>query len=156
MNTTHLIYIPFALSYLLVTYPVGHWNDNFTPAVARRAFSDPANIYLFKVYNRNTRKRCEICLKLTIKTPEGCHWLNSSVFIVNFENTSHLFLVFLLNTVFLQCFYSIDFKIYLFAGESSIFFSCLESHFRQPLHSTSFLNVCRTSKQRQRRRIDVL
>ena len=25
---------------------------------------------LFKVNNRNTRKRCEICSKLTIKTPE--------------------------------------------------------------------------------------
>ena len=30
----------------------------------------PANIYLFKVNNRNTRKRCEICPMLTIKTPE--------------------------------------------------------------------------------------
>ena len=28
------------------------------------------NIYLFKVINRNNRKRCEICLKLMIKTPE--------------------------------------------------------------------------------------
>ena len=28
------------------------------------------SIYLFKVNNRNTRKRCEFCLKLTIKTPE--------------------------------------------------------------------------------------
>ena len=33
----------------------------------RRIF--PANIYLLKVNNRNTRKRCEICSKLTIKTP---------------------------------------------------------------------------------------
>ena len=33
-------------------------------------FSFPANIYLFKVNNRNTRKRCEICSKLTIATPE--------------------------------------------------------------------------------------
>ena len=32
--------------------------------------SHPANIYLFKVNNRNTRKRCETCSKLTIKTPE--------------------------------------------------------------------------------------
>ena len=32
--------------------------------------NNPANIYLFKVNNRNTRKRCEICSKLTIKTPE--------------------------------------------------------------------------------------
>ena len=29
-----------------------------------------ANIYLRKVNNRNTKKRCEICSKLTIKTPE--------------------------------------------------------------------------------------
>ena len=29
----------------------------------------PANIYLFKVNNRNRRKMCEICLKLA-KTPE--------------------------------------------------------------------------------------
>ena len=32
-----------------------------------------ANIYLFKFNNRNLRKRCEICSKLTIKTPERCH-----------------------------------------------------------------------------------
>ena len=30
----------------------------------------PANIYLFKVKYRNPRKICEICSKLTIKTPE--------------------------------------------------------------------------------------
>ena len=51
------------------------------------------NIYLFKVSNKTTRKKCEICLMLTIKTPEQCH---SDVFIVNFEHTLHLFLVFLL------------------------------------------------------------
>ena len=28
----------------------------------------PANIYLFKVNNRNTRKMCEICSKFTITT----------------------------------------------------------------------------------------
>ena len=32
--------------------------------------SNPARIYLLKVNNRNTRTRCEICSKLTIKTPE--------------------------------------------------------------------------------------
>ena len=42
----------------------------------------PDDIYLFKVNNRNTRTRCEICSKLTIKTPER----RSGVFIVNFEN----------------------------------------------------------------------
>ena len=30
----------------------------------------PAKIFLFKVNSRNTRKMCEICSKLTIKTPE--------------------------------------------------------------------------------------
>ena len=33
----------------------------------------PAGIYMFKVSNRNTTTRCEICLKLTIKTPERRH-----------------------------------------------------------------------------------
>ena len=32
----------------------------------------PANIYLFKAKNRNTRKKCAICSKLTIKTQERC------------------------------------------------------------------------------------
>ena len=40
---------------------------------------NPANIYLFKVNNRSTRKRCEICSKLTIKTPERCQWRNCRV-----------------------------------------------------------------------------
>ena len=30
----------------------------------------PASNYMFKVTNGNTRKRCEICSKLTIKIPE--------------------------------------------------------------------------------------
>ena len=33
----------------------------------------PDGIYLFKVNNRNTRTRCEICSKLTINTPERRH-----------------------------------------------------------------------------------
>ena len=31
---------------------------------------NPANIYLFKVNSKISRKRCEICSKLTMKTPE--------------------------------------------------------------------------------------
>ena len=58
-----------------------------------------ANIYLFKVNNRNTRKRSEICSKLTIKTPERRQRRRSGVFIVNFEHISHLFLVLLLLTL---------------------------------------------------------
>ena len=60
---------------------------------------DPANIYLFKVNNRSSRKRCEIFSKLIIKTPERRQRRRSGVFIVNFENISHLFLVFLLLTL---------------------------------------------------------
>ena len=56
----------------------------------------PASIYLFKVNNRNTRARCEICSKLKIKTSERRQWRRSGVFIVNFEHILHLALVFLL------------------------------------------------------------
>ena len=38
-----------------------------------------ANTYLFKVNNKNNRKKCETC------------WCCSGVFIVNFEHISHLF-----------------------------------------------------------------
>ena len=33
----------------------------------------PAGSYLFKANNRNTITRCEICSKLTLKTPERHH-----------------------------------------------------------------------------------
>ena len=58
----------------------------------------PAGNYMLKVNNRNTRTRCEICSKLTIKTPERRHWRRFGVFLVNFEHISHLFLMFLLLT----------------------------------------------------------
>ena len=59
----------------------------------------PAGNYMFKFNNRNTRTRCEICSKLTIKTPERRQWRRSGVFIVNFEHISHLVLAFLLLTL---------------------------------------------------------
>ena len=59
----------------------------------------PAKIYLFKVNNRNTKKRCEISSKLIIKTPERRQWGHCGVLIFNFEHISHLFLVFLLLTL---------------------------------------------------------
>ena len=55
----------------------------------------PANMNLLKVNKRNTRKMCELCSKLTIKTPEQLQWRRFGVFLVNFEHISHLFLVFL-------------------------------------------------------------
>ena len=42
----------------------------------------PANIYMFKVNNRNTKKRWKLCSKLTIKIPERHHWRHSGVFII--------------------------------------------------------------------------
>ena len=56
-------------------------------------------IYLLKVNNRDTRTRCEICFKLTIKTPEPSQWRRCNVIIVNFEHISHLVLVSLLLTL---------------------------------------------------------
>ena len=43
---------------------------------------NPANVYLFKVNNRNSRKKCQ--------------WRCSGVFIINFEHIWHLSVVFLL------------------------------------------------------------
>ena len=54
-------------------------------------FNHPADNYIFKVNNINTRTKCEICSKLTIKIP--------AIFIVNFEHILHLALVFLLLTL---------------------------------------------------------
>ena len=58
-----------------------------------------AGIYLLKVNNRNTRIRCQICSKLTIKTPNNTtgEWPSSGVFIVNFEHISYLALVLIVN-----------------------------------------------------------
>ena len=50
----------------------------------------PASIYLLKVNNRNTRARCKIGSKLTIKKPTRRQWYRFGVFIVNFEHISHL------------------------------------------------------------------
>ena len=48
--------------------------------------------YLLKVNNGNTRRMFEICSKLTIKTTKR------RVFTVNFEQISHIFVVFPLST----------------------------------------------------------
>ena len=66
-------------------------------SVRKNAITNPVAIYMLKVDNRNTRVRCEICSKLTMKTPERC--LRPGAFIVNFEHILHLVLVFLLLTL---------------------------------------------------------
>ena len=48
---------------------------------------------MLKVNNRSTITRCEICSKLTIKTPETTPGVVSGVFIVNIKHISHLVLV---------------------------------------------------------------
>ena len=53
----------------------------------------PADNFMLKINNGNTKTRCKICSKLTIKTPEILHCRRSGVLIVNFENISHLVLV---------------------------------------------------------------
>ena len=55
----------------------------------------PAGNYMFKVNNRNTSTRCEICSKLTITTPEQRQWRRSGVFIINFEHITYLDILFL-------------------------------------------------------------
>ena len=57
-----------------------------------------AGIYLLKFNNRNVRTRCEICSKLTTKTPERYQWGRPVVFAVNIEHIPPL-LVFLMLTL---------------------------------------------------------
>ena len=69
-----------------------------------------ANIYLLKFKEGNTRKRCEICSKLTIKRLERRQCRRSSVFVFNLEYISHLSIMFILLTL----------SMYLFARNAMI------------------------------------
>ena len=65
---------------------------------------------LVQSQNRNTGKMCEICSKLTIKTPERRHWRRSGVCIVNFEQVNAgwdgiVLLVSTLHLVSTNCFF---------------------------------------------------
>ena len=53
------------------------------------------NINLFNVNNRNFRKMCEICSKLTIQITERPKLCRSGVFIVKFEHILYLLNIFL-------------------------------------------------------------
>ena len=79
-------------------YMIGHGKSIKNHFKNSSSYSPPGN-YMFRVNNRNTRTRCEICSKLTIKTPQQRHWRRSGVFNVNFEHISHLVLVLLLLTL---------------------------------------------------------
>ena len=55
------------------------------------SFEFPAIIYLFKVNNRNTKKRYEMCLKLTIKTPERAYQRRFGTIILLILDIFHIF-----------------------------------------------------------------
>ena len=81
-------------------YRILHLTLSFTMLKIGHSFFENLNTfvagnYMFKVNNNNTRTRCEIYSKLTIKTPD----IFSPVFIVNFEHISHLVLMLLLLTL---------------------------------------------------------
>ena len=63
----------------------------------------PCKHLLVQNSNRTNRKWCKICSNLT-KTAERPQWNRSGVFIVNFEDISHLSLKFLLWTLCSQIF----------------------------------------------------
>ena len=99
----HMCIVPYWLppnfawiEVIVVKWRYHVWNVSLTDV------NNPANIYLFKVNNRNTRKRYETYSKLTVKIPERCQWhrfgvllltLNrfvtfSSVSVVDFEQVN--------------------------------------------------------------------
>ena len=92
--------IPFEAMFVMLIFHNSYYLNQFyihwkKPSKTRC----PANIYMFKVNNTCTRKRCELCSKSTTKTPERSQWRRSGIFIVNFEYISHFFLVFSLLTL---------------------------------------------------------
>ena len=86
---------------IVVSFPISMTTDLTLISEIRQQSSaglrDHFGICLLKVNRRNTR--CEICSKLTIKTPKRRQWRRSGVFILNFEHISRLVLVFLLLTL---------------------------------------------------------
>ena len=68
-------------------------DNNYWPPGTFAIAGDSRLEYMLKVDNRNTRARCEICSKLTIKTPEPRYCRHSGVFTVNFEHIA-LFVAF--------------------------------------------------------------
>ena len=58
--------------------------------VTKKRIIFPPNIYLFKVNNKNSRKKVWICSKLKIKTPERHQWRRSGAFIVNLTPLTYL------------------------------------------------------------------
>ena len=47
---------------------LGTYNQRCLDMSKYKPLTNPSNMYLFKVSNRNTRKKCELCSKLVTKT----------------------------------------------------------------------------------------
>ena len=71
-----------------------YWANVCSESTSNDTRTIPAGIYLFKVDNGDIRTMCEICSNLIIKTPERRPGHYSGVFIVNFDQISHIVLSF--------------------------------------------------------------
>ena len=93
-------YTRMGICNIAAKYIVGILSAEFNLIFAiRNLIKIPASFYLLKVNNGNTKILFEICSKLRIKALEQCHWRRSDVFIVNFEQSSYIALVFPLLTL---------------------------------------------------------
>ena len=70
---------------IFIVVAVTRYSSTSPPSTSLVKQAIPVYNYMFKVNNRNTRTRCEICSKLTIKIPEDTY---SSVSFVNFEQVN--------------------------------------------------------------------
>ena len=103
----------------------------------------PASNYMFKVNNRNSRTRCEICSKLTINIPEW-HWRRSGIFIVNFEHFPHFAIVCKCRLgVFCKYIYSAKTKLIRF------FVWQRRSQQNEGVNQIQFTNECKSINQKR-------
>ena len=86
----------------IITLEINHWfhfitnftniktNENHTLIVSPTLLT--ATKYILNENKRNTRKRCEICSMVSIKTLKQRHWRRFGVFTVNLEYISQFFM----------------------------------------------------------------
>ena len=77
-NSSMTVFHVFKIVQIVPNHEKRHiliWHINFSLNLNNENLSlyHPANIYLFKVNARNTRKSCRICLESTKMTPERLH-----------------------------------------------------------------------------------
>ena len=86
LHKNKLLHLPFFGERL----PKCHWNQEVQAS---------QHLVVQSVNNGNTRIMCEIGAEVTINTPKRRQWRRSSILIVNFEQISHIVLVFPLSTL---------------------------------------------------------